>query len=50
MMVTDTAFMRNKNYHTENDTPEKLDYKRMALVVEAVAAVVKVEAGEFAVR
>jgi hypothetical protein len=24
MMVTDTAFMRNKNYHTENDTPEKL--------------------------
>jgi Zn-dependent M28 family amino/carboxypeptidase len=50
MMVTDTAFLRNKNYHTANDTPEKLDYKRMALVVEAVAAVVKVEAGEVAAR
>jgi hypothetical protein len=44
MMVTDTAFMRNTNYHTEEDTPEKLDYARMAQVVLAVAAVVKVEA------
>jgi Zn-dependent M28 family amino/carboxypeptidase len=50
MMVTDTAFMRNKNYHTANDTPEKLDYKRMALVMEAVAAVVRAEAREFAAR
>jgi hypothetical protein len=44
MMVTDTAFMRNTNYHTEEDTPEKLDYARMAQVVQAVAAVVKIEA------
>jgi Zn-dependent M28 family amino/carboxypeptidase len=44
MMVTDTAFMRNKNYHTEHDTPEKLDYVRMAKVVQAVAAVVIAEA------
>ena len=50
MMVTDTAFMRNKNYHTKDDTPEKLDYKRMAMVVEAVAATVKVEAGKTARR
>jgi Zn-dependent M28 family amino/carboxypeptidase len=44
MMVTDTAFMRNLNYHTANDTPEKLDYKRMADVVRAVNAVVISEA------
>ncbi|TAG70495.1 MAG: M28 family peptidase, partial [Burkholderiales bacterium] len=44
MMVTDTAFMRNKNYHTQNDTPEKLDYQRMADVVRAVSAVVRSEA------
>jgi Peptidase family M28 len=44
MMVTDTAFMRNKNYHTAGDTPETLDYRRMADVVRAVAAVVISEA------
>jgi Zn-dependent M28 family amino/carboxypeptidase len=44
MMVTDTAFMRNPNYHTAEDTPEKLDYKRMADVVRAVSAVVISEA------
>jgi Zn-dependent M28 family amino/carboxypeptidase len=41
MMVTDTAFMRNKNYHTAGDTPETLDYRRMGEVVRAVAAVVR---------
>jgi Zn-dependent M28 family amino/carboxypeptidase len=44
MMVTDTAFMRNKNYHTASDIPETLDYRRMADVVRAVAAVVVTEA------
>ncbi len=44
MMVTDTAFMRNENYHTKDDTPEKLDYARMALVVQGVTAVVLAEA------
>jgi Zn-dependent M28 family amino/carboxypeptidase len=44
MMVTDTAFMRNENYHTKNDTPEKLDYARMALVVQGVSTVVLAEA------
>jgi hypothetical protein len=33
LMITDTAFMRNANYHTAGDTPETLDYKRMAEVV-----------------
>jgi Zn-dependent M28 family amino/carboxypeptidase len=40
VMITDTAFYRNVNYHTQHDTPEKLDYKRMAMVVEGVYAAV----------
>ncbi|HKS09289.1 MAG TPA: M28 family peptidase [Pyrinomonadaceae bacterium] len=40
VMITDTAFYRNLNYHTAHDTPEKLDYKRMAMVVEGVHAAV----------
>ena len=36
IMVTDTAFNRNKNYHTEFDTADKLDYERMAKVVDTV--------------
>ena len=40
MMITDTAFYRNRNYHTAQDTAEKLDYKRMAMVVEGVYAAV----------
>ena len=35
-MITDTAFYRNKAYHTENDTWERLDYKRMSEVVKGV--------------
>ena len=40
LMVTDTAFMRNQNYHRPGDTFDKLDYKRMAMVVQSVYAVV----------
>lgn len=40
VMITDTAFYRNRNYHTAADTAEKLDYRRMALVVEGVCAAV----------
>lgn len=36
VMITDTSFYRNQNYHTAQDTAEKLDYNRMAKVVEAV--------------
>ena len=36
VMLTDTAFYRNKNYHTAGYTPEKLDYERMAEVVRGV--------------
>ena len=41
VMITDTAFYRNRNYHTENDTADTLDYKRMAMVVEGVFAVIR---------
>lgn len=40
MMVTDTAFYRNKAYHTPEDTADRLDYGRMAKVVDGVRAVV----------
>jgi hypothetical protein len=41
VMITDTAFMRNDNYHTAEDTAEKLDYRRMAKVVQDLFALVK---------
>jgi Zn-dependent M28 family amino/carboxypeptidase len=36
VMVTDTAFYRNRAYHTWGDTPDRLDYRRMAKVVVGV--------------
>ena len=39
VMVTDTAFLRNPNYHESGDTPDTLDYARMAKVVRAMHAV-----------
>lgn len=41
LMVTDTAFYRNPYYHTPEDTPEKLDYRRMAQVAVAVFEAVR---------
>lgn len=45
VMITDTAFYRNPNYHTPFDRPETLDYERMAQVVGGVLAAVKTIAG-----
>lgn len=39
IMVTDTAYLRNPNYHAAGDTPDTLDYPRMAKVVRALYAV-----------
>ena len=39
MMITDTSFLRNPNYHEAGDLPATLDYARMAKVVRAVHAV-----------
>ena len=36
VMITDTAFYRNLAYHTEEDTPDRLDYEKMADVVLGV--------------
>ncbi len=38
LMVTDTSFLRNRHYHSPDDTADTLDYGRMANVVEAVYA------------
>lgn len=39
LMVTDTAFYRNKNYHQTTDTMETLDIPKMAKVIDAVLIV-----------
>lgn len=36
LMVTDTAFYRNKNYHHGSDTMESLDINRMSKVIDSV--------------
>ena len=41
LMITDTAFNRNREYHKSGDTAQRLDYKRMAFVVEGVYAAVR---------
>lgn len=35
-MITDTAFYRNPNYHTAGDTPETLDYEKMAELISGL--------------
>lgn len=39
-MVTDTAFLRNPHYHTAHDTPDTLDYRRMAHVIDGLTAAI----------
>jgi len=46
IMVTDTAYNRYPHYHLPSDTPEKLDYLRMARVTLGVAEVIKELANE----
>jgi Zn-dependent M28 family amino/carboxypeptidase len=41
LMITDTAFYRYPHYHTNEDTPEKVDYDSLARVVFGIAEVVK---------
>lgn len=36
MMITDTAFFRNKNYHEKTDTPATLNYQKMAEVIRGI--------------
>lgn len=41
VMITNTAFYRNKNYHTSNDTLETLDVKKMRLVIQQLYKTIK---------
>jgi Zn-dependent M28 family amino/carboxypeptidase len=36
LMLTDTSYLRNPHYHLATDTPDTLDYERMAAVVAGV--------------
>jgi hypothetical protein len=36
VMVTDTSFFRNRNYHQETDTIDTLNFDRMAEVVKGL--------------
>lgn len=36
LMLSDTAFYRNPHYHEHTDTPDTLDYEKMARVTEAL--------------
>jgi hypothetical protein len=45
LMVTDTALFRYAPYHTRHDTPEQIDYDRMARVVAGLVRVVTTLAG-----
>jgi Zn-dependent M28 family amino/carboxypeptidase len=45
IMISDTAPYRNPFYHTPQDTPDKLDFDRMARVVDGLAHVVRALAG-----
>ncbi|HEX7052682.1 MAG TPA: M28 family peptidase [Burkholderiales bacterium] len=46
LMVTDTAYNRYPHYHRASDTPEKLDYERMAAVTLGLAGMLTELASE----
>lgn len=41
LMLTDTSFLRNPNYHRSTDTPDTLDYECMTHVTKGVAGALK---------
>ena len=41
IMLTDTAFYRYPHYHLPSDTPDRLDYERMARVTLGLAAMLR---------
>jgi Zn-dependent M28 family amino/carboxypeptidase len=45
LMLTDTSFLRNAHYHLASDTPDTLDYDRMAEVTRGVCGGVRAAAG-----
>jgi Zn-dependent M28 family amino/carboxypeptidase len=45
LMVTDTAFHRNPNYHMSSDTPDKIDFARLLRVTEGLCKTIAFLAG-----
>ena len=45
IMIGDTADLRNPHYHQPTDTPDTLDYERLAAIVGATATVIARHAG-----
>ena len=45
LMITDTALNRNREYHKAGETPDRLNYERIAMVTQAVYAAIR-EAAE----
>lgn len=41
LMITDTAFYRDPDYHLPTDTPERLDYEKMTRVITAFSAALR---------
>jgi hypothetical protein len=41
LMVTDTAPYRYPHYHSEGDTPDKVDYERLARVVTGLRGMLR---------
>lgn len=41
VMFSDTSFFRNPHYHENTDTPEKLNYAKMAILTRSLVEVVK---------
>lgn len=41
VMLTDTSFLRNPNYHQETDTIDTLDFQRMASVITGMAGALR---------
>lgn len=41
IMVTDTAMVRNANYHETADTPDTLDYRRLTIVTRGLVQAVR---------
>lgn len=40
VIITDTAYLRNPNYHTARDTADTLDYAQMARIVDGLLTAV----------
>lgn len=45
VLITDTGPFRNEHYHLESDTPDRLDFERMARVISGVRRVIEGAAG-----